>query len=115
MAGYAPTSARHAAAKSKPVVLDDSCDLSFELDLVGFRPDEVKGLEKGDELLVQISMSGKWRSLVCVTNGGEIVGTLAAFQGLAQLISCVDGGVRYIAVIQFVSASRCSVAVLRAS
>ncbi|WP_394890429.1 hypothetical protein ACG873_03325 [Mesorhizobium sp. AaZ16] len=114
MGGYAPSGARQAATNRKPVVLEDGCDLSFELDLVGFRPDEVPGLEKGDELLVQISVNGQWRSLVCATYAGATVGTLAAFQGLAQLIGCVEGGARYIATIQFVSTSRCSVAVMRA-
>lgn len=115
MGGYAPSGARQAATSRRTVVLQDGCDLNFELDLVGFRPEEVKGLGKGDELLVQISERGKWRSLVCMTNSGEIVGTLAAFQGLAQLIGCVDGGARYLAIIKFVSTSRCSVAVTRAS
>lgn len=95
-------------------MLQDGCDLRFNVDLVGLRPDQARGLETGDPLLVQISENGKWRSLVCVMNGGGIVGTLAAFQGLAQLIACVEAGARYIAVVEFASATRCAVEVIRA-
>ncbi|KQU75457.1 hypothetical protein ASC75_19175 [Aminobacter sp. DSM 101952] len=114
MGGYAPKGVRQAATSRRPVVLEDGCDLRFNVDLVGVRPDQVRGLVIGDALLVQISENGKWRSLVCVTNGGGIVGTLAAFQGLAQLIACVEAGARYIAVVEFASATRCSVEVIRA-
>lgn len=114
MGGYAPKGVRQAATSRRPVVLADGCDLRFNVDLVGIRPDQVRGLEAGDSLLVQISENGKWRSLVCVANRGGIVGTLAAFQGLAQLIACVETGARYIAVVEFASATRCSVEVVRA-
>lgn len=114
MGGYAPKGVRQAATSRRPVVSEDGCDLRFNVDLVGVRPDQVQGIETGDALLVQISENGKWRSLVCVTNGGGVVGTLAAFQGLAQLIACVDTGARYIAVVEFASATRCSVEVIRA-
>lgn len=114
MAGYAPKGIRQAAASRRLVVLEDGCNLRFNVDLVGVRLDQVHGVETGDALLVQISQNGKWRSLVCVTNGGRVVGTLAAFQGLAQLIACVDNGARYIAVVEFASATRCSVEVIRA-
>ncbi|WP_145723499.1 hypothetical protein [Mesorhizobium tianshanense] len=93
--------------------MEDGCDVRFNVDLVGVRPDQVKGLETGEALLVQISENGKWRSLVCVTNGGGIVGTLAAFQGLARLIACVETGARYIAIVEVASATRCSVEVIR--
>lgn len=114
MGGYAPKGVRQAATSRRPVVLEDGCDLRFNVDLVGVRPEQVRDLGTGDVLLVQISESGKWRSLVCVTNGGGVVGTLAAFQGLAQLIACVKTGARYIAVVEFASATRCSVEVMRA-
>ena len=114
MGGYAPKGVRQAATSRRPVLLQDGCDLRFNVDLVGLRPVQATGLETGDTLLVEISENGKWRSLVCVTNGGGIVGTLAAFQGLAQLIACVEAGARYMAVVEFASPTRCSVEVIRA-
>ena len=114
MAGYAPKSLRHAAPSQKPTILADGSDLRFSVDLVGVRPEQAASLRTGDALLVEISKNGKWRSLVCLTNGGGIVGTLAAFQGLAQLIAYVEAGTRYVAVVEFASTTRCAVEVIRA-
>jgi hypothetical protein len=114
MGGYAPKSARQTHANSAPVVVGDGCDLHFRVDLVGLRTDVLKDVRPGDTLLVHISESGQWRSLTCVARGNHVVGTLAAFQGLAQLISCVEEGADYIAHVDFVSSSRCSVEVVRA-
>jgi hypothetical protein len=113
MAGFAPKNIRSAASGPIPITIGDSCDLRFNLDLVGVRAEVLGDLRIGNTLLVRIVDNGKMRSVTCVATGNKIVGTLAAFRGLAQLIACIEKGAVYLAHIDFVSSSRCSVAVFR--
>ena len=116
MGGYSANKTRRilgsVPAKRKS---SDPCDLEFCIDLVGVRSSVSQNLGLGEMLEVVLIVRGSVRSVVCQIAAGEIVGTLAAFRGLAQLISCLEGGRSYIAQVEAASATRCSVRVVRIS
>lgn len=91
----------------------DTCDLQFELDLVGLQPDVSRRLVQGDMLSVVLLPMGQIDSVVCRTSDGQIVGALSAFRGLAQLIACIKKGVKYEAFVVTASTTRCAVEVAR--
>lgn len=92
---------------------DDPCELVVEVDLVGLQPEVSGRLQSGDELRIDLVPMGAATSAVCRTVAGDIVGTLAAFRGLAQLIGCIRQGVMYEVLVVYASATRCSVQVGR--
>lgn len=114
MGGYAkdkkPKRMRHVSSHE---VSRDPCDLEFALDLVGLQPDVSCLLRVDDELQVELFSIGAATSVVCKIPNGHIVGTLAAFRGLAQLITCLQQGVEYKAFVLFASVTRCAVHVAR--
>lgn len=114
MAGFPSNQVRRSRWGAKPSrIVGDGCDLKFTTDLVGVRSDVSSRLEFGDQLDVTIRRVGEIRSAVCVTATGEVVGTLAAFVGLARLLTCMENGAIYFASVQVTSATRCSVEVSR--
>lgn len=114
MAGFANNPVKRTRWGAKPSqVVGDGCDLEFTTDLVGVRSDISAALEPGDRLIVAIHQRDQVRSAVCQTHKGDVVGTLAAFVGLARLLACMYDGVTYLAFVQTASATRCSVRVLR--
>lgn len=115
MAGFSSKPVRRTRWGASPSrVVGDTCDLLFITDLVGIRTEISAALHPGDELTVMVRHRGDVRSAVCETRRGETVGALAAFIGLARLLRCIDEGVRYRAIVQFASATRCSVEVVNA-
>ncbi len=114
MAGFATNRVRRSRWGAEPsLVVGDGCDLRFVTDLVGIRSEVSAKLVLGEPLLVSIRRRGDARSAVCETVAGEVVGTLAAFVGLARLLTCMQGGVTYLAHVQVASGTRCSVEVSR--
>lgn len=93
----------------------DPCDLEFRVDLVGVISQVSRELDVGDVLDIALVTRDSIRSVVCRLAPGRVVGTLAAFKGLAQLISCIEGGNIYLAYVEAASSARCSVRVARAS
>jgi hypothetical protein len=114
MAGFAANHVRRSRWGAKPsLVVGDDCDLRFSTELVGVRSEISAKLASGDPLRVAIKQRGDIRSAVCETAAGEVVGTLAAFVGLARLLACMENGAIYLAHVQLASATRCSVEVSR--
>ncbi len=114
MAGFPSNQVRRSRWGAEPSrMVGDGCDLRFTTDLVGVRSDISSRLEFGDQLSVRINRFGEIRSAVCVTAEGEVVGTLAAFVGLARLLTCMENHAIYFARVQVASATRCSVEVSR--
>jgi hypothetical protein len=87
----------------------DPCDLEFTLDLVGLRSIVAKNVAVGDKLSVELDVRGNVKSVVCKTPSGDVVGALAAFRGLAQLINCLERGLSYEAIVQASSSTQCTV------
>lgn len=115
MAGFSSKPVRRTRWGASPSrIVGDTCDLMFITDLVGVRTEISAALHSGEELRVSIRRRGEIRSAVCETRSGETVGALAAFIGLARLLRCIDEGVKYRAIVQFASATRCSVEVVNA-
>lgn len=112
MAGFPANHVRRSRWGAKPSqIVSDGCALRFTTDLVGVRSDVSSRLTQGDRLEVSIRRRGDTRSAVCVTATGDVVGTLAAFVGLARLLACMESGVTYLAYVHVASATRCSVEV----
>lgn len=113
MSGYLPGKKLPSApSDARRQQSDDPCDLRFRTDLVGVRVG-IEGVEPRDTLAIELRSKGAIRSVVCVSGQGAIVGTLAAFQGLAQLIRCLAQENRYVAVVETVSLTQCTVLVHR--
>jgi hypothetical protein len=90
------------------------CDLSFETDLAGVNSAVAGGLGVGDILSVALVEQHGFPTVVCRTSSGQIVGSLANVEDLAQLISCMQQGHSYTATIRDVGATHCTVYVERA-
>lgn len=91
----------------------DACDLQFTVDLIGIRRDVVAQVRAGDALAVSLVSEKAMVSAVCRTGDGAVVGALAAFPGLARLLSCLEQEVSYVAHVEEVAPARCVVTVSR--
>lgn len=111
MAGFSPRQMRRMAA------IEETPDADLKdiirVDLIGVRTEVSSRLSQGQILSVTIHEFGTARSVVCRTEAGEIVGTLAGFRGLAQMLRSLDDGTSFSAIVESVSASHCSVQVRR--
>ena len=92
---------------------DDVCHLSFETDLAAVDPEVAETLEQGETLTVGLMEQAGYPAVVCRTNDGRRVGSLANVEDLAQLIACMRAGHRYQAEIRRVAKTFCSVFVER--
>jgi hypothetical protein len=81
---------------------------------MGVRAASAENLRPGDNLEVVLLQQGGLRAVVCRTRTDEVVGALSAFPGLAQLISCMEAGATYAAMVEKSSARSCTVFVSRA-
>lgn len=91
----------------------DECDLAFETDLAAVNAQVTGGLSPGDELSVVLVEQHGFPSVACRTDSGEVVGSLANVEDLAQLIGCMQQGNVYIATIRDVGPTYCTVFVER--
>lgn len=87
----------------------DDCDVTINCDLSGVRPEVLATVNKGTSLGVRIEAGDPYRSVVCVTATGAVVGAISAFPGHGKLIRCLERGVIYEVAVQEVGAGRCHV------
>lgn len=111
MAGFAPKQIRRLSPEA--ATPDESKREIIRVDLVGIRTDVSSLLSENQILAIALHEAGAIRSVVCVTEEGDVVGTLAGFRGLAQLIGALNEGAKYVAIVDSASPTRCSVRVVR--
>jgi len=97
-----------ARAKNSP----DNCDLDFTVDLSAVNLPVLRTLAVGAVLAVDLAPIGNMEAVVCKL-AGAVVGTLAAFEGLAGLIDCMRRGNRYSATVARINGATCAVHVRR--
>ena len=91
----------------------DDCNLVFDVDLTSLRP-AVRDVTLGETLDVELATEQDFDAVVCKRRAdGAIVGSLAAFQGLSDLVGCMKRGHRYTAVIVKLGRTACRVHVTR--
>lgn len=91
---------------------DDPCDLAFKLDLVGVRAAVAAAVSVGEVLDVVLATSDGYEAAVCRTRtDGARLGSLAAFEGLDQLLQCLRAGRRFAARVLEVGRTQCRVEV----
>lgn len=74
----------------------DRCALHFTTPLQGPDPAVVASLTEGAELEIEVQAGSPYPRVVCKVPGtGQIAGSLAAAQELADLIACWTNGHRY--------------------
>ena len=101
-------------AKSGKQVTDE-CDLAFEVDLVSLRS-AARSVARGDVFDVRLVEEENLEAVVCSRPvERDVVGSLAAFEGLTKLIDCMRRGNRYAADALSVSRTSCKVRVRRVS
>lgn len=115
MAGPTPKDRARALAEQRQTKNPgDLCDITLRVDLVGVRIDALSNVQLGMVLAVELQTEGPYSALVCrAPEGGLVVGTLAAFPGLSELLSCVQRGVDFGAQIVHLAPTRCTVIVSR--
>ena len=92
----------------------DECDLSFRVELVGFRADAASGLRVGDLLPLGLVRQGAFEAVaVLMQPASAPIGSLAAFPGLARLVACMRRSNEYVARVEQLAPTRCVVAVSR--
>lgn len=99
--------------KTKRSQGDDECDLAFEVDLSAARP-ALRQIANGAVLDVELVAEGNLEAVVCKRQGaGEVIGSLAAFEGLSQLIDCIRRRNHYVADVIRITGTNCAVRVRR--
>jgi|SRR5688572_15980781 len=88
----------------------DECDLRFVSSLNGIQKTVLDTTKVGDALQVEIRRVGAYDSVVCLRSG-NVLGSLAAFEGLATLIKCLKDGNQYEAEIVAKTSGTCRVEV----
>jgi hypothetical protein len=91
----------------------DRCDLDLNVELSAVRPQPLRQLAVGSTLAVDLAAVGNLQAVVCKTPTADVVGTLAAFEGLADLIDCIRRGNSYSATVLRLSGASCAVHVQR--
>jgi hypothetical protein len=93
---------------------EDPCDLKFEIDLSAVDLNVLRRTAVGSTLVVDLVGVGGLESVVCRRVGeSDVLGSLAAFEGLADLIDCIRRKNRYSAKVLYIDRARCSVRVGR--
>jgi hypothetical protein len=93
----------------------DRCDLEYNLDLSAVQIRLLRTLTIGSILDLDLVEADKFEAVVCKRPvERDVVGTLAAFEGLAELIDCMRRGNRYLARITQINGATCTVHVQRA-
>lgn len=94
----------------------DRCDLSFEVDLSGIDAALLRALTVGSVLDVSLIQVAGFETAACMRAGArDVVGTLAAFEGLADLIECIKLRNTYKATVVSIDRGACRVAIRRAA
>ncbi|WP_414815596.1 hypothetical protein [Rhizobium sp. IY2] len=87
----------------------DPCALEFDVNLSGIIVATLPTLSIGMSMSVDLTTSNGFDVVVCLTPANAIVGSLAAFPGLSDLIGCLRSGRRYVAQVTAVSGFTVSV------
>jgi hypothetical protein len=87
----------------------DACDLTIDIDLEGVRTDAVAGLKIGDVLYLELVQTSNYPVVICKRPNGAVVGSLAAFLSVMQLVKCLQMGVQYDVSVTHVDGGRCHV------
>jgi hypothetical protein len=103
------------AGLAKGKISSDNCDLDFTVDLSAVNLSVVRTLAVGAILAVDLAQVGNLEAVVCRHPAGDVVGTLAAFEGLAGLIDCMRRGNRYSAKVVRLNGATCTVNVRRST
>ena len=85
------------------------CDIEIDCDLVGIQPAVLTTVREGDLLTVRLDDAASYRSVVCVTSSGQILGAIANVPGQTNLIACLSRSLRYAVQIRELGAGRCRV------
>lgn len=85
------------------------CDISIDVDLEGIRPAALEGLRVGSILTITLQPSITFPVVTCVRPDGTVVGSLAGFRYLAQLIDCLKQDVEYQVIITAIGPGNCHV------
>jgi len=111
--GPKPTKKGRASTTTGAEPVGDDCNLVFDVDLTSLRP-AVRDVTLGEMLDVDLAAEQDFDAVVCKRRAdGAIVGSLAAFQGLSDLVGCMKRGHRYSAVIVKLGRTACRVHVTR--
>lgn len=97
---------------TKPGSPADPCDISFTRPLDGIQKQVLASVTVGDVLSVNLASKGQFKAVTCESPKG-VVGTLAGFPGLTNLIECLEDGVTYSATVTKKTSNSCTVAVRR--
>lgn len=87
----------------------DACDLTIDVDLEGVRTVALVGLKSGDALYLELVQTGSYPVIICKKQGGTVVGSLAAFLSVSQLVKCLQMGVQYEISVTQVDSGSCHV------
>lgn len=102
--------------RAKEVNPGDNCDLEYDLDLSAVQIGVLRGLTVGSILDVELVEADQLEAVVCKRPvERDVIGTLAAFEGLAELIDCIRRGNKYLAKIMRIHGATCTVHVQRAA
>lgn len=108
MSGGPPSTKRPRWSSGRPNPTDG---IGVSIDLVGVRRDVASAVRPGEELRVSINPDG---ATVCATADGRVVGALAAFTGLSNLIQRLYAGGAYVARVEEVTPTSCRVSLKEA-
>jgi len=86
----------------------DACDIPIDHDLEGIDSRVLKQVVVGDHLAVDLNQDG-YKSVVCRTASGDILGALSAFSGIGKLINCLEKARRYAVTITELRPGYCHV------
>jgi len=103
------------AGLAKGKISSDKCDLDFTVDLSAVNMSVVRTLAVGAVLAVDLAQIGNLEAVVCRNPAGDVAGSLAAFEGLADLIECMRRGNRYSAKVVRINRATCTVHVQRST
>jgi hypothetical protein len=92
------------------------CQQDFEAPLIGLKAEALVKCMPGSSLNVELIQQGEFVTVVCrIPASDEIVGSLAAFRGIRELIQCLEKGFEYVAKITALSPTQVDVHVRRRS
>ncbi|WNJ90917.1 hypothetical protein [Bosea sp. 685] len=87
----------------------DACDVTIDVDLDGVRAAALVGLRNGDSLYLDLVQAAKYPVIICKKQDGTVVGSLAAFLSVTQLVKCLQMGVQYEVAVTHVDSGSCHV------
>lgn len=91
------------------------CEQDFQAPLVGLRTAALANIGVSSKLDVKLVNEGEFVTVACyVANTTQLVGSLAGFRGVRELIRCLEQGFEYSAAVVNISATQVDVHVSRA-